>query len=979
MKQRFSYLDLRLIVSEIATELGDARLQNVYTLESSSRQFLFKFDGTSSGNKQFLLIDPGQRLHITKFQHQPATMPSYFVQKLRRTLQNRRVSGFRVVEGTRTAVMSLSNHTLHVVFELFSGGNIMIVENGQITALLRTAKPEYEIGAPYDVHQTNSAGQKSVIDTESLVAACTGNQLVRAIGPFATDASASLLVTCLRAHNLDPKAKLSSQEALEKLELIQQSVKQALLWAERLVKSVPPHVGYIFRDKDGPLEFEPFKEYFDAEIELKKESQGDSAVQYSVEKLESYNETVDVFFGKVWTERQGSREDALYAQAEQRRQLVRSEQQTRLEALKAEEEKHEQLGSLIEIHSDLVGKAILAVSSLQQQGFDWGDAQKLIDIEKQKGNDVAECIDSLQLEKQQAILVLDGVKVPVNVQISAFANAREYFDRRREAQDRLAKTEKHIAGALKSAEVRISRDLERNLEQQRKQAESSALKKVRSVYWFEKFYWFLTSQNQLAVAGKDAMQNELLLTRYFDNNDLCVFQHGSDSSILLLKGGGGPQSLVQAANFVSVTNPGNWETKSRGNCYYLSRSQVPKSSRPGEPVTVNFMKQLPNQTAVQPTSLDMGMALLWQTEEEYADSDGEDEFDAEEEFPEIEFDSDIDAFSSDEESPNTQTEDLVESEKFEEPENSVEPEESEESVEPEETEESVEPEEPEEPSDYSELSQRSSPAVENDQLNTVKPKLKVRGQKKKLRKYLNQDEEDRERAMQRLGTLKGLERQKQAEKEKIESKQKEQQQKAEREARRKLKDLSFLDKPEPQPFPSTLINSWSSDKNIIAAVLMFAPWAALQSAQYKQKLVLGQLKKGKATNEILHVFGKELDELEIEASEASEQSEAQEETDKSIASEEVTQSNGRKTSPKKLLEAVRPVEVQNTIAVTKLQLANYGNASKGAKGGKGSKTSSTGSSKGNKSGAKNAANAKTGSKGSKGSKDSKGKGKTSKK
>ena len=47
--------------------------------------------------------------------------------------------------------------------------------------------------------------------------------------------------------------------------------------------------------------------------------------------------------------------------------------------------------------------------------------------------------------------------------------------------------------------------------------------KNRKVFWFEKFNWFITSENFLVIGGKDAQQNELIVKKYMDKGD--VFLH----------------------------------------------------------------------------------------------------------------------------------------------------------------------------------------------------------------------------------------------------------------------------------------------------------------------------------------------------------------------------------------------------------------------------------------------------------------------
>lgn len=37
---------------------------------------------------------------------------------------------------------------------------------------------------------------------------------------------------------------------------------------------------------------------------------------------------------------------------------------------------------------------------------------------------------------------------------------------------------------------------------------------ARKAYWFERFHWFISSENYLVLSGRDAQQNELLVKRY---------------------------------------------------------------------------------------------------------------------------------------------------------------------------------------------------------------------------------------------------------------------------------------------------------------------------------------------------------------------------------------------------------------------------------------------------------------------------------
>ena len=41
----------------------------------------------------------------------------------------------------------------------------------------------------------------------------------------------------------------------------------------------------------------------------------------------------------------------------------------------------------------------------------------------------------------------------------------------------------------------------------------TSAQQLRKPHWFEKFNWFVTSENHLVLSGRDAQQNELLVKR----------------------------------------------------------------------------------------------------------------------------------------------------------------------------------------------------------------------------------------------------------------------------------------------------------------------------------------------------------------------------------------------------------------------------------------------------------------------------------
>uniref|UniRef100_A0A8C4QEM1 Ribosome quality control complex subunit NEMF n=1 Tax=Eptatretus burgeri TaxID=7764 RepID=A0A8C4QEM1_EPTBU len=62
----------------------------------------------------------------------------------------------------------------------------------------------------------------------------------------------------------------------------------------------------------------------------------------------------------------------------------------------------------------------------------------------------------------------------------------------------------------------------------------ASIQKARKIYWFEKLLWFISSENFLVIAGRDQQQNELIVKRYLRAGDLYLHAdiHGATSCVL---------------------------------------------------------------------------------------------------------------------------------------------------------------------------------------------------------------------------------------------------------------------------------------------------------------------------------------------------------------------------------------------------------------------------------------------------------------
>lgn len=218
--------------------------------------------------------------------------------------------------------------------------------------------------------------------------------------------------------------------------------------------------------------------------------------------------------------------------AVKRLESARSDHQSRVVKLRETQTLNVRKAQAIEVNLDKVEEAISAVNGLVSQGMDWLSIAKLVEQEKKRGNSVAELIGELKLKENLITLMLgeefdddtddddesgeeveeddddevDGKKsgsrkndpklltVDLDLSISAWANARSYYEQKKTAAIKEEKTIESSVKALKSTEKKVLADLKKGLKK-----EKQLLRPVRQQFWFEKFYFFISSDGHLIL------------------------------------------------------------------------------------------------------------------------------------------------------------------------------------------------------------------------------------------------------------------------------------------------------------------------------------------------------------------------------------------------------------------------------------------------------------------------------------------------
>lgn len=78
MKQRLTAIDIRALVMTLKRKVMSLRVANIYDI--SNKSYLFKL--AAKGNKEFLLVEAGIRMHTTDFVRNKNSIPSGFTMKV---------------------------------------------------------------------------------------------------------------------------------------------------------------------------------------------------------------------------------------------------------------------------------------------------------------------------------------------------------------------------------------------------------------------------------------------------------------------------------------------------------------------------------------------------------------------------------------------------------------------------------------------------------------------------------------------------------------------------------------------------------------------------------------------------------------------------------------------------------------------------------------------------------------------------------
>ncbi|XP_050663996.1 ribosome quality control complex subunit NEMF homolog isoform X1 [Leptidea sinapis] len=624
MKTRFNTYDIVCMVTELQRLVG-MRVNQVYDIDNKT--YVIRLQ--RSEEKAVLLLESGNRFHTTQFEWPKNVAPSGFTMKLRKHLKNKRLEHISQIGIDRVVDMQFGSGeaAYHVVLELYDRGNIVLTDcNWMILNVLRphvegdkirfAVKEKY----PLDRAKTSYKAPNEEELREILSKSRPGDNLKKILNPN-LEYGAALIDHVLLENNLSGNMKITQDpnkgfqvdrdickllEALKQAEILMDNahkeVSKGYIIQKREDRPIPEGGGadYLLTNQEfHPLLFAQYKSHHHTEYE-------------------TYDRAVDEFYSALEGQKIDLKTIQVEREALKKLQNVKKDHEKRITELEKVQTEDKLAAEIIARNESLIEQARLIIQAAIANQMSWEDINKLVKAAQENEDPVAIAIKELKLNKNHITLLLGDpydeelkpMLVDIDLSLTAYANARRYYDQKRNAAKKQQKTVESSSKALKSAERKTKQTL--------KEAQTiSSISKARKTYWFEKFYWFISSDNVLVIAGRDQQQNELLVKRYMRGTDVYVHAEVTGASSVVVKCGGGtpPPRTLSEAGQAAVAYSVAWEAKVLTRAWWVFGHQVSKSAPTGEYLTTGSFMIRGKKNYLLPEHLQFGFSFMFRLED----------------------------------------------------------------------------------------------------------------------------------------------------------------------------------------------------------------------------------------------------------------------------------------------------------------------------------------------------------------------------
>lgn len=543
MKKEMSSFDVRSVVTELAG-LEGAHMDKIYHWGAGNVLFRINVQGT--GKKELFFKDK-KWLYCPAVKPETPTLPTSFASFLRKYLDNARVNGVRQIGFDRIVEMSLSkaDGDYSLIFEMFGGGNVLLVKDGTILNCLiqktwrdrktRPGEPYLMPKSRFDPTESSEQDFISSFRTSDSDAVRTLATSVNLGGQYAEE-------ICDRV-GID-KSTPASQVTDETLSQMYGAMRGIV----EKVLSIPEPTAFL---KDGQIEdFAPVDLVSHSDLEKKR--------------FETTSSVIEEFMRQVGD----AEEEAFVDPRVEKMQKRISKQEETLEEYKEQCEVYRRRAESLYTEYAQVSE-LLNVLLEQSSKLTWDKLKE--------GASKIPFVTDIDPSKNLVTGKFAGETVTLDYTKNLDANASDLYQRGKDVGEKAKRAEE----ALEESRAELAK-IQKGIDKAKLEAAGKA--QPTKQFWFERYKWFITSGGKLVIAGRDAHTNDNIVKKHLKDGDLYAHAdvHGAPSVIVKEGAKASDQELRESCQFALAQSKSWIAALSEGTAFWVYPDQVSKTPNPGE-------------------------------------------------------------------------------------------------------------------------------------------------------------------------------------------------------------------------------------------------------------------------------------------------------------------------------------------------------------------------------------------------------------
>jgi predicted ribosome quality control (RQC) complex YloA/Tae2 family protein len=577
LRKEFTSFDVAVAVRELKEAILESRVNNIYQLDNRTLFFkLHKPDEPAQG----LILEAGRRLHLTSYIVEKPSVPPAFCMALRKYLRNARLASLEQYEFERVVVFSFKTNAgdLRLVLELFGDGNVILIgEDNRILQALGYKRMRDRNILRHEVFRFAPASGRNPmnITREELLEELKSSgetEVVRVLARRVSVGGTYAEETLLRA-KIDKSKKCSALSQAE-IDAIFEVLRSLLAQASEGI--LEPLI--VLNAEEDFVDVVPFRLRRYENIGLK------------FRPCRSFNEALDEFYVRLSSVERalaGLEVDQLGSEVERLKRII-TDQQNALDESDTSIARNKSIGDVIYAHSAEIQALMdkFSVDKLKGKKLEAAVSEAL--GEKKAVFESGIFFESFDSKTSTVNVSVDGTRFGLNLRMSLFENAAEYYERSKRAKQKLEGARaalRETRRKLAEVEAKIGKAEALGRTEPANIMEEMARHKVKRKNWFEKFRWFVSSDGFLVVAGKDAVSNEVLIKKHSEPEDVVFHAEIVGAPFVVVKTNSkqpSEQVLNEASEFAAAFSRAWQQGFASIDVYWVKPDQLRKSGPSGQ-------------------------------------------------------------------------------------------------------------------------------------------------------------------------------------------------------------------------------------------------------------------------------------------------------------------------------------------------------------------------------------------------------------